>query len=230
MLKFYTSVGKLEIQLSDNGLKSPVIISAGKEHVLSVEELIIWSGLQWNIKNREELETYYWNELHEAGLCSEHTFEGLLNRMENQKELVVSGADIVGVDAVYSLLSNLFVIPVVKTPLQRVSAFFKMVWNGIPLRVAWRVFDKAKLTHYEKKILGFSQKQTMSTAELIRCAMLKDPDLSSEAAMVDTIYSLQHLNCQNIAVYGRFSELLYPVVEAVTNLYLKKQVMLEKYV
>lgn len=162
------------------------------------------------------------------GICSDAPFSYHLRRLE-QRELIVSGSDIVGVDAVYNLLSNLFVVPISSTFFDRVFVFAKMLIRGVPTKVARGVFAKISISEAENKVLVLAKKQLMSTAELIRCSTLVDPDLSSQDAMVSSIYSIDNLNSDNIATFSKFSEMQEPVTAAVAKLYLKQKVMFEKY-
>lgn len=229
MLKFYTAIGRYELRVDDLGMTYPVVFSGGQEYILSVNELVIWSGLLWNIQNRDELRVYYEREANAAGIADDVSFEDHLRRLE-QRELVVCGTDMVGIDAVYNLLSKLYVVPVSDSFPIKLIAFFRMLWKGIPFQVAGKVFKRVKLSLLEKQVMRLARKELMPTAELIRRSMLSNPDLAEERPMIEATGAFHEMEREGVEVYSRFSGMMEPVVQAVSNLYLGKLVMLEKYV
>lgn len=51
----------------------------------------------------------------------------------------------------------------------------------------------------------------------------------SDASLLDKLYSEPKLTCDNLPAYVRASEQLTPVLQAVTNLYLRRLLVLEQY-
>ena len=69
----------------------------------------------------------------------------------------------------------------------------------------------------------------LSTAELIACVDQGLQDVHSDAALLDKLYSEPQLTCDNLPAYVRASAQLIPVLQAVTNLYLRRLLVLEQY-
>jgi len=98
----------------------------------------------------------------------------------------------------------------------------------MPLRVTGRLFGKAPLTPQERAVWDLISQRSMSTAELIRCVELEVTDVSTGSKIVDAIYNAgAGVDYKNVDVHSRFSDKRAAVIDAVANLYLKKQVLFE---
>lgn len=227
MITFYTAVGRYEMRNGKNGNRHPVVILNHKEHILDLQEMIIWSSSMWMIHTLDELRAIFYKKEREAHMIGEASFEDYLDRLE-KKGLIVSGRDYVGIDALYNLLSKLYIVPVTGGLATKVGAFFHLTFlRGIPFRVTKNIFRKDKLTNDEKLVLALSQQTLLSTAELIKCVHKGATDLTSNDKVMDTLYDDEITTCENIGIFSRFYAQQKPVLQAVSNLYLKKLIMFE---
>lgn len=227
MITFYTAVGRYKLRSGKNGNRHPVIFLNHKEYTLDLHEMILWSSLMWKIHTMDELKAIFYKKEREAHILGEASFEDYLDGLE-KKGLIVSGRDYVGIDALYNLLSKLYIVPVTGSFITKVGAFFHLTFvRGIPFRVTKNVFRKDKLTNDEKLVLALSQQALLSTAELIKCVQKGATDLTSNDKVMDTLYDDEITTCENIGIFSRFYEQQKPVLQAVSNLYLKKLIMFE---
>ena len=218
MITFYTAVGRYEMRNGKNGNRHPVVILNHKEHILDLQEMIIWSSSMWMIHTLDELRTIFYKKEREAHIIGESSFEDYLDRLE-KKGLIVSGRDYVGIDALYNLLSKLYIVPVTGSFITKAGAFFRLTFiRGIPFRVTKNIFRKDTLTNDEKLVLSLSQQALLSTAELIKCIHKGATDLTSNDKVMDTLYDDETTTCENIGIFSRFYEQQKPVLQAVSIL------------
>lgn len=59
MKKFYTTVGIFKLKNKEQNNMYPVVILGGNECKLDVQEMLIWTALNWRVLNQERLYTYY---------------------------------------------------------------------------------------------------------------------------------------------------------------------------
>lgn len=77
--------------------------------------------------------------------------------------------------------------------------------------------------------MGLLAQNSLSTAELIACVDQGLQNVQSEALLLDRLYSEPQLTCDVLPAYVRASGQLIPVLQAVTNLYLRRLLVLEQY-
>ena len=95
--------------------------------------------------------------------------------------------------------------------------------NGIPFDKCREAMEDFNLRCLEKQIVGFSKRLKVSCAELIR---ISDKDLwniKSEDDIVPLAYEVNE-DIGSLGNYARFSKDKTKVLEAIVNLYLKKQI------
>lgn len=227
MITFYTAVGRYMLRRDEQGHQYPVVITHGNESILGIQEMIIWSCLLWKVSTYEELKAEYLTNAKTAHISGEDAFDSYLNRLLI-RELIVSGKDYVGIDAIYNLLSRLYVIPLADSLLVKTAAFLHLMLQGTPLRIAKTIFRRPKLSQHESQVLAMARQQMMSTAELIQCIQLGVTDVDTDDKLLAALYSDETTSSDNIHIISRFSQAQQPVLQAVANLYLKRQVMFEK--
>ena len=108
MVRLYTAVGRYEIK-EECGRKQPVVTVNMKEAVLSIEEMLLWSVLVWNILKKDGAKVVFAEKAKRAGVDPER-FEDILQRLQ-VRHLVVSAEAEKGDIALYKLLANLYVVP-----------------------------------------------------------------------------------------------------------------------
>ena len=76
--------------------------------------------------------------------------------------------------------------------------------------------------------MALSRHTPLSTAELVRCAERGVPDTASSLQMLDLLYGDQETTSDNIESEMRTAACCQAVTAAVANLYLRKQIILER--
>jgi hypothetical protein len=161
------------------------------------------------------------------GMYGDVSFVQTLNRLKT-RGLIASNSDYLAVDALYNLMKNLYVVPLgTVNKFKRAMMFLYMFFiQGISLDKCRETMCDFELKDIEKQIIGFSKRLKVSGAELIR---INDKDLwniKSEDDIVPLAYE-EHEDLDSIGNFTRFSKNKNKVLEAIVNLYLKKQIVFE---
>lgn len=225
-MKLYTSLGRYILRQEDS-VKYPVVIVAEKEHLVSPQEMVLWSCSLWQIYTYEELHRSYCRQLELAGLCPEMPFEDCLQRLLT-RGLLAEGCEHLKADALYGLLSNLFIVPLRESLFARCVAFVKLLWDGIPAERARQAFVRPCYNAREKETMRMALNQPLTTAELIRCEDLHVPAPCTEEEVIDALYADGYTTSANIASLSRHSPAQPEILNVVANLYLKKAVVLDR--
>lgn len=227
MITFYTAVGRYILRKDEQGNQYPVVITHGNENILGIPETIIWSSLLWKVSTYDELKNEYLVKSKSAQISGQYDLDHYLNRLQ-QRGLIVSGKDYVGIDAIYNLLSRLYVIPITESILAKVGVFIGLAFRGVPLRITRNIFRRTELSENERQVLAIARQQMMSTAELIQCVQIGVVDVSTDDKLLNALYADEKTSSDNIHIPSRFAVAQQPVLQAVANLYLKKLVLFEK--
>ena len=221
MVEYFVTKGKLVVR---NG--EPLVVAEGESKSLSQSEFILWTSLHWNVMNKESLKAEFERRMRKYHFDLDVAFEWTLNGLK-ERDLIVSKSDYLAVDALYNLVKDLYVVP-----LGTVNVFKKammlgiMLINGVPFDKCREAMDDFNLNCLEKQIVGFSKRLKVSGAELIR---INDKDLwniKSEDDIVPLAYD-EHEDMNSLGNSTRFSKDKNKVLEAIVNLYLKKQIVFE---
>ena len=223
MITLYTALGTY--RMAPDG--TPYILSGRKEYALDTHELLLWSVLAFRILTYEEIRKEFYEKERELHILSDTELDHHLNRL-TVRQLIVSGRDETGMDALYDLLGHLYVEKVPGGIIPKAAAFLKLVLvKHIPLKKAALVFQTKKVEPFEKKLLRLLSHQILSTAELVQCAMHNQFNIKNSRQLIDCIYGDENADYQTIVTDGRTLDARYPVVEAVANLYLKQCITLQ---
>ena len=222
MVEYFVTKGKLVVR---NG--APLVVLDGEEKALSQVEFILWTSLHWNILNKGSLEEEFDKRMRKYNLNLDVSFEQMLNRLKN-RGLIAGKSDYLAVDALYNLVKDLYVVPLgTVNKFKKAIMFLYMFFiQGIPLDKCRETMCDFELKDIEKQIIGFSKRLKVSGAELIR---INDKDLwniKSEDDIVPLAYE-EHEDLDSIGNFTRFSKDKNKVLEAIVNLYLKKQIVFE---
>ena len=76
--------------------------------------------------------------------------------------------------------------------------------------------------------MALSKQALLSTAELIKCADCGVTDVSTDEKLLNALYSDADSNSDNLPFLMRGTKQQIPVTMAVANLYLRKQIVLER--
>lgn len=228
MKTLYTAVGRFQKKGASGGLSCPVIFVGPKEHMVDLQEMLLWTVLSWRILETQEIEVLYQSKADEIGYATHRSWDVCLSRLK-QRGLVVSGTGETDEDALYKLLSCLYVIPISNSILLRTMIFLKSTLiRGIAVGTAKKVFERPVMTSCERQVYRLSKQAHLSTAELIKCVEKKAVDLSTNEKLLDILYDDEETTSDNIASLVRCMDSRQPVLLAVANLYLSQQIVLER--
>lgn len=226
--KIYTAVGRTQIKNSVNGKRYPTVIVKDKEYILDLQEMLLWSVLNWRILSLDETQIIYEAKEKETGYISTKSFESCLRRLV-QRGLVAEGVGGTKADALYDLLSELYIIPISENILLRTISFIRLtLFNGVPFSAAKKLFGRDKRSDDEKKVMYLAKQALLSTAEIIKCVETDSLNFDSEEQLLDTLYHDNMTTCDNIAEASRSYASCRPVLTSVANLLLRRQIILER--
>jgi hypothetical protein len=227
MISLYTAVGRFERRTEADG-QYPVVIVNGREHMMDIPEMMIWTCCNWRILERPRLDELYGQMARGAGLETPAGLESYTKRLL-RRGLIVSGAGDTPADALYDLLNSLYIVPVTSGIFVKIAAFLKFIFiKRMPFGKAKAVFRNEELSDSEKRVVGLARQAQLSTAELIKCVETGVRDLSSDDKVMSALYDDDVTTCDNIGCYAKLSGSRVPVLEAVANLYLRKLIILER--
>lgn len=224
----YTAVGKFHIKGSVGGMRCPLVTLGGREFILDMQEMTLWTILNWRILTEEEIYLLYEKKVQETGFLSSRSAEECVRRLV-QRGLIAKGIGDTGADALYDLLSELHVIPISENLFLRVISFIRLTFfSRIPYSVTKRIFSKDKRSDSEKKVMRLANQAVLSTAEIIKCIDQNVLTFATDEDLLDVLYHDDYTTSDNIAYSVRFLPQCRPVITSVANLYLRKQIIFER--
>lgn len=224
----YTAVGKFHIKGSVGGMRCPLVTLGGREFILDMQEMTLWTILNWRILTEEEIYLLYEKKVQETGFLSSRSAEECVRRLV-QRGLIAKGIGDTGADALYDLLSELYVIPISENLFLRVLSFIRLTFfSRIPYSVTKRIFSKDKRSDSEKKVMRLANQAVLSTAEIIKCINQNVLTFATDEDLLDVLYHDDYTTSDNIAYSVRFLPQCRPVITSVANLYLRKQIIFER--
>ena len=191
------------------------------------QEFFLWSSLAFQIRQIHELQSAFSERLKKHHRSENIPIEPYLNRLL-LRGLVVKGDGLTGVDALYRLLGELYI-----SPLQ--DSFSVRLFTCIYLCMKKKLHTK-ELIHYLKKpartaiedtVLQIAKKVQISTAELVTCVEQGIHPQNTEQLLTQ-LYETSDATFRTLAQDIQFTHAGYPVLEAISNLYLNKQIAFEK--
>lgn len=229
MMRYYTALGRYELRTNEQGLQQPVLKAGRREYEPTVNEMLLWSMLLWKIREPRELRKSFEEKLAEMHSWEEYSFEYYLNRLE-KLGFLRSGTGYTAVDALYALVSPLYLIPVEPGIGAKILAFIKMIFvRGIPIWQALRVFSRQQLSQKEQAVLGLITQNDLSTAELICCVDQGLTNVRHDETILDNLYDDPAVSCDELPGAARVSCQMIPILQAVTDLYLRRMIVFEMY-
>ena len=225
MMTFYSAIGSYRIK-NQNGRKVPYIQRLGKLHPISIPEFVIWSTLLWEVLTYDELKRFYDSQM-KLLEGEKPDFDQLLDLLVKRK-LVSKGLGYTGRDALYNMLSNAFVVPYHISTGRKTLHLLRMLTKGtlqlVDILLGTR---KRAWTADEQRVLELGEQTPLSTAEIIRCFERNITDVSSAEKVINGIYCTEDSDQRHIANEQFHSVYTNPVLEAISNLYLNRQILLE---
>ncbi|MDD4509341.1 MAG: hypothetical protein PHY23_00250 [Oscillospiraceae bacterium] len=228
MKKLYTAVGRFERRGKIGGMSCPIVVINQKEYAMDLQEMLLWTVLNWRILDADDLGELYRVKECESGFLSHRTMTDCLHRLL-QRGLAAEGSGETGEEALYRLLANLYVVPVSENLPLRVLSFVRLtVFHGVPFAATKKLFLPDKRTDEENKVLLLSRQALLSTAELIKCMELQVAMLPTEQSLMDTLYADAYTTSDNIADMVRGCKSCRTVLISVANLCLRRQIIFER--
>lgn len=226
--KLYTAIGRFARKTNGCGRSCPVIQLGGKEYMMDMQEMVLWTSLNWRILRREEIGAFYEKTTATACFSTDRSWEMCVDRLLT-RGLLVSGSGETEYDALYDLLGSLSIIPVSESRSLRVVAFLKLLLRDrIPFSAARRLFQPDSRTTQETQVIRLARQALLSTAEIIKC-MEKDVNyLPDDMALLDAVYNDDYTTSDNIPFLMKSSDHTRPVLLAIANLYLRQQIIFER--
>lgn len=204
MKKLYTAVGRMQFKGRNKDVRCPMVLLNNKEYILDIQEMMIWTLLNWRILSDDEIQTLYDIKARETGYMTHRPVMDCMKRLI-QRGLVAEGEGELGADALYDLLSGLYVVPISENPFLRLISFIRLtVFEGIPCSVTKQIFSRDKRNSDEQKIMLLANQAILSTAEIIKCAELNAFEFRTEDELIDTLYHDEYTTSENIAHSVRF--------------------------
>ena len=228
MSTYYTAVGNFRRKQDKDGRSYPVIIVNREEYMVDMQEMALWTCLNWRITDVEQAQKHY--EKLEQSLYPHipRTFEDCLKRLE-VRGLAVSGTGETDFEALYDLVSGLYVVPISESVPLRALTFLKMVvLDGVSVSKARQLFQRDRRSQREAQVMALSKQALLSTAELIKCAEVGAKDLSTNDKVMAALYNDDTTTCDNIGWEMQQAENREAVTLAIANLYLRKQIIFER--
>ena len=226
MKEFYTAVGCFETQNSKNGKQHPLIISGKKEHIPNANEMILWTTLRWRLLSRSQIERLYSKRLIETEISAEKTCAKYLEDML-ECGLIAKGSGETDADALYDLLAGLYLLPANRNIFTNIAFFLKLtLFKRIPIRtVAREVFAGGASTVDEKRVLKLIQQTVITVAELMKCINEGATDISDDDKLTDALFTDDYTTSENLILTAKTFDCKTPILMAVANLYLRKQII-----
>ena len=222
--KLYTAVGILKQRRGSKGMTYPYVELGKNEYNLDMQEMVLWSVLNWRILSADEIKKLYEEKVNELGLGYHKTMEACQYHLM-QRGLIAEGVGTIPADALYDLLSNLYVVPITENIFIRIFAFVRMTFRGIPFSTTKRILFRDKKSKGEKTVLRLANQTIFSTAEIIKCVEMDKTHFSNDEEILDTIYHDDYTTSENIAYSVKSSPACRPVLADVANLYLRQQIV-----
>ena len=228
MKELYTAVGIFKLKNQGKNNVYPTVILSGNECRLDVQEMMIWSALNWRITDDKKLYTYYSEQEKKSGVVFSRSYTDTLNRLI-VRGLVASGRGENGEEALYDLISGLYIIPLYQSPVIRIISFLRMVFIfKLPYEKAKVLFERDKKNKNERRVMKLAFSAPMSTAEIVKCIDKNIDFILNEDDVMEFLYDDKFTTSENIAESVRGLSSVRTVLTAVSNLYLRRQILFER--
>lgn len=224
----YTAVGKFHVKGSVGSMRCPLVTIGGREFILDMQEMMLWTVLNWRILTEDEIYLLYEKKVQETGFMSARSAEECVRRLV-QRGLIAKGSGDTGEDALYDLLSELYVIPISENLFLRMISFIRLtLFSRLPYSVTKKIFSKDKRNDSEKEVMRLANRAILSTAEIIKCIDQNVLSFTTDEDLLNVLYHDEYTTSDNIAYAVRSLPQCRPVITSIANLYLRKQIIFER--
>lgn len=228
MTKYYTAVGRFMNPSTAYGKLNPTILVGGVECLLDHQELVVWSCLMWRFLKYEEIGKYYEKKTSEFGYTNERSWQSCLDRLM-VRGLVVCGSGETDYDALYDLLSPLYIISLTGNISAKVLSYMKLtIIHRAPKADMKPILQKDKKTKKEKQLMRLVRQATLTVGELIRCVDKGIRNLDGDDSVMEAIYDDTELTSDNIGATVKYALCCQDVTITVANLYLRQQLIFDR--
>lgn len=225
---YYTAVGHFRRRTDGLGQTYPVIIVNQKEYCVDIQEMALWTALNWRLLDITQVQEEYDKLNRDCAIPARRTLEDCLSRLVT-RGLAVSGSGETDFEALYDLLSDLYITPLSENLLLRLATFLKLTFlRGVPFSKARKLFRWDQPSEQEAQVMALSRQALLSTAELIKCAEVGARDISNDEKLMAAIYNDNDTTSDNIADMMLTAKSREWVTTAVANLYLRKQIIFQR--
>lgn len=225
---YYTALGHFQRRSGGLGRSYPVIIINQTEYCVDIQEMALWTALNWRLLDFPQVEAEYYKLDQDCAIPALRTLEDCLGRLCT-RGLVASGTGATDFEALYDLLGGLYVVPLSESLPLRAAAFLKLtVLRGIPVAKARELFRRDRPNEQEAQVMALSRQALLSTAELIKCAELGVRDVSTDEKLMDALYNDDDTTSDNIPDMMLTAQSRERITTAVANLYLRKQIIFQR--
>ena len=158
---YYTAVGHFRRRINGLGRSCPVIIINEQEYNVDIQEMALWTTLNWRLLDFPQVEEEYNKLNQDCTIPALRTLENCLGRLCT-RGLVASGTGRTDFEALYDLLGGLYVSPLSENLLRRLAAFLKLtVLRGIPVSQARKLFRKDQPSEEEAQVMALSDRKSV---------------------------------------------------------------------
>ena len=77
----YTAIGRFERRTNRHGQAYPVILLGGNEYMADLQEMALWTSLNWRIARNEEIASLYEKTISRSGFSAERPLEACIQRL-----------------------------------------------------------------------------------------------------------------------------------------------------
>lgn len=228
MKNFYTAVGRFERKANGCGRSCPVIILGGKEYMVDLQEMVVWTCLNWRIVKKDEISILYEKACQGNAFLSERSLDSCIDRLL-VRGLLVSGTGETDYDALYDLLSSMYIIPASGSLFLRFVSFCKLTLiNHVPVSAAKKLLIRDRRSTREEQVMYLAKQALLSTAEIIKCLERDIRYLPDEESILEQLYDDRDTTSDNIGCMVKAAPNSKAVTIAIANLYLRQQIIFER--
>ena len=227
-MKLYTAVGRFLHKQDSTGQYCPIIILGNREYLVDPQEFMIWINANWRICRWEEIGKYYASSAAESNYHNDRSWQDCAKRLL-VRGLLVCGCGETKFDALYDLLSSMYIIPARGRITLRLYVIIKLALQGrSSYRTAKRLLRTFNHTQNEKQILRLAKQSLISTAELICCLEKGIKNVRNECTLMDSIYSDSTTTSDNISQTAKSAPCCQETVASIANLYMSQQLIFDR--
>ena len=141
----------------------------------------------------------------------------------------LKGDGLTGVDALYRLLGKLHIQPVTDRFSVRLFTCIQLYLEGkIKISDFGRYLKKEKCEPMEEAVLKLTKATDLTTAELLACVE-QGSTAKSPKEVWNLLYEDTDATYESLADEAQLLHIQYPVLQAVGNLYLNKQISFQQF-